>query len=90
MALRPYETDAIGHNEALLIQAQVLGRAGSFDDAVQLVQRLLEMPSDLSPARLRIDPEWSSLRDDPRIARIIHSAAPLGHSPSVSEPNRAP
>lgn len=77
VAMKPLETDARAHVETLLVRAQILARAGRVDDAVDLVERLLATPSHLSPARLRIDPEWASLRGHPRIEEIIHSDAPM-------------
>ena len=47
-------------------------RAGRVEEAVPLVEHLLETPSHLSPSRLRIDPEWVSIRRHPRIEEIIH------------------
>ncbi len=73
LAMRSPETDAVGHAEALLVQAQVLGRAGRTGEAVALVEQLLDEPSTLSPALLGIDPEWAPLRGVPRIEEIIRT-----------------
>jgi TolB-like protein/DNA-binding winged helix-turn-helix (wHTH) protein/Flp pilus assembly protein TadD len=85
VAMRPLDVDVLGHNAAVLVQAQVLGRAGGIDRAVELVEGLLDRPSGLSPALLRIDPEWASLHDDPRIIEIIRADAPsrVDHGASV-------
>jgi serine/threonine-protein kinase len=76
VAMRPFETDAFGHTDALIAQAQVFGRAGRTEAAVALVEQLLSMPSNLSPAWLRIDPEWASIRHHPRIEEIISAGDP--------------
>jgi tetratricopeptide (TPR) repeat protein len=76
VVMRPYEIDAKSNTDALLVQAQVLGRAGRLDEAVALVEHLLVTPSHLSPDRLLIDPEWASLRHHPRIEEIIHADPP--------------
>jgi hypothetical protein len=76
VAMRTFEIDAMGRTNAVLVQAQVLGRSGRIEEAVDLVEQLLAMPSHLSPARLRIDPEWASLRHHPRIEEIIRADTP--------------
>jgi TolB-like protein/DNA-binding winged helix-turn-helix (wHTH) protein/Flp pilus assembly protein TadD len=96
VAMRPLEIDALGHNAARLVQAQVLGRAGRVEEAVALVEDLLDTPSGLSPALLRIDPEWASLRGHPGIEEIIlraptprphhgESSSGSGWTPSVPD-----
>jgi TolB-like protein/DNA-binding winged helix-turn-helix (wHTH) protein/cytochrome c-type biogenesis protein CcmH/NrfG len=75
VSMRPRETDALGHTAAVTVTAQILGRAGRIEEAVALVEELLTAPSGVSPAILRIDPEWASLRGHPRIEEIIHSGA---------------
>ncbi len=80
VAMRPAEVDVLAHNAALLVQVQVLGRAGRIQEAVGLVEGLLEKPSGLSPARLRLDPELASLRGHPTIERLIDEASTSGPS----------
>jgi TolB-like protein/DNA-binding winged helix-turn-helix (wHTH) protein/Tfp pilus assembly protein PilF len=76
VAMRTVEDDAPGRADAILVQAQVLGRSGRIEKAVALVEQLLDAPSGLSPARLRIDPELACLRGHPRIEEIILADAP--------------
>lgn len=78
VAMRPAEVDVLAHNAALLVQAQVLGRAGRVQEAAALVRDLLGRPSGLSPARLRLDPELASLRGHPAVERIIDEASTSG------------
>ncbi|MGD8441370.1 MAG: hypothetical protein PVG53_12610 [Holophagae bacterium] len=84
VAMRNMETDSYGRIEALQVRAMVLARAGRVDAALKIVEPLLSNPSHLSPARLRIDPEWSSLRGNPRVEQIIRSAR--ASSPDHGDP----
>ncbi len=85
LALRSYDVDALGRTEAELVLAQVLARAGNIESAVERVEKLLAIPSDLSPALLRIDPLWSPVRHHPRIEKILSSTGPA-HGVEDPEP----
>ena len=41
------------------------------DKSIDILERLLEIPYYLSPAWLRIDPEFTPLRGNPRFERLI-------------------
>jgi hypothetical protein len=41
--------------------------------ALDILERLLKVPYYVSPAFLRIDPEWKPLHDDPRFQRLVQS-----------------
>jgi tetratricopeptide (TPR) repeat protein len=50
--------------------AEVYAMTGRAERAIEVLGRLLSMPSDLSPALLRIDPAWDPLRTDPRFQAL--------------------
>jgi hypothetical protein len=44
--------------------------AGKTERALDLVEELLQVPSEISAGRLRIDPDFAPLKDDPRFRRL--------------------
>ncbi len=52
---------------------------GDKDNAIAALQHLLNIPygpPPVTPALLRIDPDWDNLRDDPRFQKLVASPAP--------------
>jgi hypothetical protein len=45
--------------------------AGDRGKAIDQLDSVLAKPSELSPAWLKIDPTWASLRGDPRFERLL-------------------
>ena len=66
------------YDGALVLEglAQVYTWTGDRDRAIELVQKLVTMPSYINYARLRLHPLWSPLRGDPRFEKIVASLAP--------------
>jgi len=51
-------------------RAWVEARVGDIDAAIGHIRELLDSPSPLSPALLRVDPTWGPLRNDPRFRKL--------------------
>ena len=51
--------------------ARIYLRAGKTERALDLVEGLLQIPSDISPGRLRIDPDFAPLKDHPRFRKLV-------------------
>jgi TolB-like protein/class 3 adenylate cyclase len=59
------------------IRAYIATRFGDKDLAIPALERLLKMPGgDLTPALLRLDPEYDSLRGDPRFKKLVSESKP--------------
>jgi tetratricopeptide (TPR) repeat protein len=71
LRLQPSEADGYSgpYNEHLA--ARVYLRAGQPDKALAILEHLLEIPYYLSPAWLRIDPEWKPLHGNPRFQKLL-------------------
>jgi TolB-like protein/Tfp pilus assembly protein PilF len=66
------------YDGALVLEglAQVYTWSGDRDRAIELVQKLVTMPSYINYGRLKLHPLWSPLRGDPRFEKIVNSLAP--------------
>jgi hypothetical protein len=78
MAAVPIEKDALDGPIPLDILARVSAKTGELDRAVDAVQKLLSVPYasgfsanvPLTPALLRLDPMFDSLRNDSRFQKL--------------------
>jgi len=50
--------------------------SGERDLAIEQLEKLIRIPSDVSYGGLRYNPRWDILRGDPRFEKIVASLAP--------------
>jgi serine/threonine protein kinase/TolB-like protein/Tfp pilus assembly protein PilF len=83
---RPVEKDA--HNGPLHLDdlARIYVMVGKYDEAIDILQRLLSMPSELTVPWLRLDPIWDPLRDHSRFNKLLERGNSLKEiQPSTKE-----
>jgi TolB-like protein/Flp pilus assembly protein TadD len=70
--LLPVSKDAFDGPFFLEQLAEIQARIGNVEEAISLLRQLLEMPAGfvLSPALLRLDPAWDSLRNNSRFQKL--------------------
>jgi tetratricopeptide (TPR) repeat protein len=66
--LMPVSKDAIDGPFRL---NRIYAMVGEYDAAVEQLEYLLSIPSDISVPLLRIDPTWDRLRDEPRFQAML-------------------
>jgi TolB-like protein len=73
--LLPISRDAFAGPELLACVADLKARVGDKDGALALLQQLLGIPAGIhvSPALLKLDPVWDSLRSDPRFQKLANA-----------------
>jgi tetratricopeptide (TPR) repeat protein len=81
IASNPVEKDAVRGPLPVEILARVCARFRETDRAINALEKLLTLPYDgamgvsapLTPALLRLDPMFDSLRDNPRFQKLANS-----------------
>jgi tetratricopeptide (TPR) repeat protein len=68
--IMPYSKGAHYGCHVESLRAAVEGRVGETDAAIEHIRQMLAVPCWLSPALLRIDPDWAPLRNDPRFRKL--------------------
>ena len=73
--------DAEDDPDAEASMANIYALLGDADHAIPILKRLLQAPYgggwSLTPATLRLDPIWDSIRNDPRFQELVAENAPL-------------
>jgi len=63
--------DAYLGTEPLIDLAITYARVGEYDKAICLIDTLLSIPSPVTVAKLRLDPRYDPLRDNPRFIELL-------------------
>ena len=71
MALAPVAKDGYSGPYYQHLAARIYTLTGDQERAIDLLEALLKMPDYLSPAWLRIDPNFDLLRSHPRFQRLV-------------------
>ena len=69
--LLPESQDALDGPQATATLAQIYVWTDEFDEAFRLLDHLFTVPSNLTVAMLKLDPDWDPLRQDPRYQVLI-------------------
>jgi hypothetical protein len=77
----PIAKDALRGVELVTNLARVYALTSEKDLALGQLEIVSKLPSGPSYGELRLDPEWDSLRGDPRFEKIVASLAPKTASP---------
>src|SRR6266498_3136751 len=74
----PVEKDALSGPQLLAALAEIEARTGRPEEAVKILRQLLTAPtgSALSIARLKIDPVWDPIRENPSFQRLLSEPEP--------------
>jgi TolB-like protein/Tfp pilus assembly protein PilF len=78
--LLPPEKDVVVGNILLAGLAEIEARTGATADAIAILRRLLSVPAggSVSIARLKIDPVWDPIRNDPGFQQLLPGTEHIG------------
>ena len=79
--LTPESADAFDGPQVTAALAQIYAWVGEKEQALRLVDRLLQTPNGVTVAMLKLDPMWDPLGTDPRFQRLVASQAPSNTTP---------
>jgi serine/threonine-protein kinase len=73
LELLPVSRDALSGSGMLMYAAQLHVRVGDFGPAFELLQTAMSHlgGQSISPALLKLDPNWDPIRNDPRFAQLL-------------------
>ncbi len=66
-----YRGDAYQGRHVAEARARILAQAGDIEAALDEIEQLLAGPGFLSVHKLRLDPRWDPLRDNPRFQALL-------------------
>ena len=69
--LLPESQDAMDGPRISISLAEIYALTGEADEALHLIDHLLQVPNGLTVPTLKLDPAWDPLRKDPRFQRLI-------------------
>jgi serine/threonine protein kinase/tetratricopeptide (TPR) repeat protein len=74
----PVEKDALSGPQLLAALAEIEARIGRPEEAVKILRQLLTVPAGLviSITRLKIDPVWDPIRDNPGFQKLLSEPQP--------------
>jgi TolB-like protein/Tfp pilus assembly protein PilF len=80
LELLPYEKDAVLGSGNLAGLAEIQAQTGAATEAVQNLRKLLSIPAGetVSIARLKIDPVWDPIRNDPGFQELLRGKELVG------------
>ena len=80
LKLLPPERDAFLGSDNLASLAEIQAQAGAAADAIQNLKKLLSIPAGetASIARLKIDPVWDPIRNDPGFQQLLSGSEQIG------------
>jgi tetratricopeptide (TPR) repeat protein len=72
LSQNPLERDALYGADVLENVAHMSVLIGDYETAIDLLERLLQVPSLISANLLELDPTWAPLRSHPRFKELLH------------------
>lgn len=67
----PISKDAVVGPYLVGFLAEIQVRCGNYESAIDRIESLFLVPSDMSAALLRADPIWGPIRDHPRFRALL-------------------
>jgi serine/threonine-protein kinase len=67
----PISKDAYMGTDLVNNLAEIYVKCGRHEAAIDQIEKLLSVPSEISPGVLRVDPIWDPLRSNPRFRRLV-------------------
>jgi TolB-like protein/Tfp pilus assembly protein PilF len=74
----PIEKDTFSGTYFQIGLAEIEARAGAPEEAIKRLRHLLAIPSAVSIARLKIDPVWDPIRNDPAFQQLLSGPEHIG------------
>jgi serine/threonine-protein kinase len=83
----PIEKDAFGGPSFTVGLAQIQARAGEAEEAVKTLRHLLSIPAGIAVSinRLKLDPVWDPIRNDPGFQELLAGNQEIGTYPGYGQ-----